>query len=449
MEVASLERLVDPGGFVTDPDRLAGHVTDWTGRWTGSTPAMVAPTDATQTAAVLSWCRDNGVATVAQGGNTGLVGGGVPLDGEVVISTRRMHGITVDPDAGTLVAGAGATIAAVQAAARDAGWEYPVDLGARDSATIGGTVATNAGGLHVIRHGDTRHQLLGIEAVTGNAEIVGDLRGLVKDNTGYHLPSLFAGSEGTLGIITRVCTRLVAPVADTAVAIVGLDTVGRLVDTIGDLRRRLADLSAVEVMFEPGLTLVCEHFGLGRPFARRCAAYLLVECAGSDGAVDRLAGALGDHVLADDAVAVADDTAGRASLWRYREGHTEAINALGVPHKLDVTIPHRHLDRFVVTVDAAVHAVAPAAAVWLFGHGGDGNIHVNVTGIAPDDRDVDGAVLSLVAALDGSISAEHGIGRAKAPWLHLNRTPDELALFRRIRSTFDPAGVLNPAVLVR
>ncbi|MFN3216558.1 MAG: FAD-binding oxidoreductase [Acidimicrobiales bacterium] len=449
MEVEALVGLVDPGGVVTDADRLAGVVTDWTGRWSGWTPAMVSPTTAAQTAAVVSWCRDNGVAVVPQGGNTGLVGGSVPLDGEIVVSTRRMTDIAVDADSGTIVAGAGATLAAVQAAAHAAGWEYPVDLGARDSATIGGTVATNAGGLHVIRHGDTRHQLLGIEAITGNGEIVGDLRGLVKDNTGYHLPSLFAGSEGTLGIITRICARLVAPVADTAVALVGVESVDDLVETIGDLRRRLTDLSAVEVMFEPGLTLVCDHLGLGRPFARRCSAYVLVECAGAVGAVDRLAAVLGDHVLVDDAVAVADDTAGRASLWRYREAHTEAINAVGVPHKLDVTIPQRHLARFVTAVDPAVHAVAPGAAVWLFGHGADGNIHVNVTGVAPDDQAVDGAVLSLVASLDGSISAEHGIGRAKTPWLHLNRNPAELALFARIRTTFDPVGILNPAVLVR
>lgn len=441
--------MVDPGGVVTDADRLAGVVTDWTGRWSGSTPAMVSPSDAVQTAAVVSWCRDNGVAVVPQGGNTGLVGGSIPLDGEIVVSTRRMTDIDVDAASGTVVAGAGATLAAVQAAAHDAGWEYPVDLGARDSATIGGTVATNAGGLHVIRHGDTRHQLLGIEAVTGNGEIVGDLRGLVKDNTGYHLPSLFAGSEGTLGVITRICARLVAPVADTAVALVGVDSVHDLVETIGDLRRRLADLSAVEVMFEPGLTLVCDHLGLGRPFARRCGAYVLVECAGAPGAVDRLASVLGDHIPADDAVAVADDRAGRASLWRYREAHTEAINAVGVPHKLDVTVPQRHLARFVDAVDPAVHAVAPGAAVWLFGHGADGNVHVNVTGVGPDDQAVDDTVLSLVASLGGSISAEHGIGRAKAAWLHLNRTPAELALFARIRSMFDPAGVLNPAVLVR
>ncbi len=253
MELDALEPLVDPGGLVRDADLLAGVVKDWTGRWSGSTPAMISPSTADQTAAVVRWCADNGVAIVPQGGNTGLVGGSVPLDGELVVSTRRMTEITVDADAATLVAGSGATLAAVQAAARDAGWMYPVDLGARDSATIGGTVATNAGGLHVIRHGDTRRQLLGIEAVTGHGEIVGDLRGLVKDNTGYHLPSLFAGSEGTLGVITRVCVRLVAPAEETAVALVGLASVADMVRAIGDLRRRLIDLSAVEMMFEPGM----------------------------------------------------------------------------------------------------------------------------------------------------------------------------------------------------
>ena len=458
MNIDPLIAIVGPDAVVTDPERLGAHTRDWTGRWKGTTPAVLFPSSTAQVAAIVAWCAESGTALVPQGGNTGMVGGGVPLGGEVVLNLTRLDGLDVDAEAGVVVAGAGATLAAVQNAARDAGWMYGVDLGARDSATIGGTVATNAGGLHVIRHGDTRHQLLGIEAVTGTGEIVGDLRGLHKDNTGYHLPSLLAGSEGTLAVITRVCLRLCVPPAETAVALLAFDTEPDAFAAVGPIRRGVTDLQALEIVFASGVDLVCETFDLAPPFpvdpARPAhAAYLLVEAAGAPGMVDRLGEAVTgvSAAVADAAVATTD--AQRSGLWRYREAHTEAISLRCVPHKLDVTIPLDAMNSTVAEIRSAVanHSARTdpgGAELWLFGHAGDGNLHVNITGVNPDDHALDRRVLEIVADAGGSISAEHGIGRAKTRDLFLNRTPSEIALATQLKAAFDPAGILNPGVIV-
>ncbi len=448
MDLEALVAIVGREAVIDDPDRLAAHVRDWTGRWSGHTPAVVLPADADQVAGVLRWCHDHRVAVVPQGGNTGLVGGGVPLEGELVLSTRRIGGVDVDGEAGQAIAGAGATLAQVQEAAAGRGWMYGVDLGARDSATVGGTIATNAGGLRVIRHGDTRRQLLGIEAVTGAGEQVGDLRGLEKDNTGYHLPSLLAGSEGTLAVVTRACLRLVPRPAEWSVALLGFESDTAALGTVGTLRRSIADLQALELFLADGLALVCDTFDLAPPLAGDHQAYLLVEAAGGPGVVARLSAALERSGVDLGAAAVAETEAQRGALWRYREAHTEAINLQGVPHKQDVTIPLHRMEGFITDARRLVADRAPGARLWLFGHAGDGNLHVNVTGVDPADADLDAEVLALAARSGGSISAEHGIGRAKQSHLHLNRSPAELALYRRIKAAFDPAGILNPGVIL-
>jgi FAD/FMN-containing dehydrogenase len=371
----------------------------------------------------------------------------VPLAGEVVLSLRRLTGVAVDDEAGQVTAGAGATIAAVHAAATAAGWAYGVDLAARDSADVGGTVATNAGGLRVLRYGDTRAQLVGIEAVLASGDVVRDLRGLVKDNTGYHLPSLLCGSEGTLAVVTAARLRLVPALPERVVALLAFDEVGAAFAAAVALRRREVGLEAAEVFFDDGVRLVCEQTGAAPPFATVHSTYLLVECAGVVDPTAALAQAVaGLPGVAD--VAVAAEPARRADLWHYREAHTDAINRIGPPHKLDVTLPASALAEFVPAVRARVHEVAPEAGCWLFGHAADGNLHVNVTGVEPDDETVDDAVLRLVADLGGSISAEHGIGTAKKRWLSLRRSPAEIAAYRAIKRALDPDGILNPNVLL-
>ena len=446
--VESLRDIVGDAHVLTDPDVLASYTIDWTGRFVGATPAVVRPGSVEEVAALTARCRDQGIAIVPQGGNTGMVGGGVPLHGEVVVSLRRLSRVeTVDAAAGQVTAGAGATLAAVQAAAKDAGWDYGVDLGGRDSATIGGNVATNAGGLRVLRYGDTRAQLLGVQAVLGNGDVVEHLGGLLKDNTGYPLHALLCGSEGTLGIVTAVRLRLVSPAPQRVAAILGVKDPATAVAIALELRRTLPSLSAAELMLRAGVELVCTVSGAAPPLPAAYDAYLLVEASGVDDPMPELTAALGGIGGVEDA-AVADDPQRIAALFRYREGHTEAINSLGTPHKLDVTLPSGVLAEMVQRLPSVVGAVAPGASVWLFGHVGDGNIHVNVTGIAPDDERVDDAVFRAVAAAGGSISAEHGIGSAKRRWLELNRSPEERRAFAAIKRALDPEGVMNPHVLI-
>jgi FAD/FMN-containing dehydrogenase len=446
--VDSLCDVVGPEQVVVAPDVMASYGVDWTGRFTGHPSVVIRPGDGAEVAGVVARCRQAGLALVPQGGNTGLVGGGVPLAGEAVVSLRRLAAVAdLDARSGQLTAGAGTTIAQVQATAAAAGWDYGVDLASRDSATVGGTIATNAGGLQVLRYGPTRSQVLGVEAVLGTGATVSHLGGLTKDNTGYDLGGLLCGSEGTLGLVTAARLRLVPPSPERVVALLAFTSTGAAVSAAALLRRSLPEVQSLELFLADGLALVCRTNDLPRPFDGEAVAYLLVEAAGQRDPMPSLAGAI-DSLDSVADVAVAVDGPRRARLWRYREGHTEAINTLGAPHKLDVTLPASALAAFIDDVPGVVRRVAPRAATWLFGHAGDGNIHVNVTGVDPDDDTVDDAVLVLAAGMGGSISAEHGIGTAKLPWLHLNRSEAEIATFRAIKDALDPAGILNPNVLL-
>ena len=446
--VAELERTLGAGAVVTDPDVVASHVVDWSGRFRGTTAAVVRPASTDEVVAVLEICNAAGAPIVPQGGNTGLVGGSVPNQGELVLDLRRLDAIEpVDHDAAQVTAQAGATLARVQAHVARDGWLYGVDLGARDTATIGGTVATNAGGVHVLRYGSTRRQLAGIEAVLADGRVIRRLDGLEKDNTGYDLTDLVCGSEGTLAVVTAARLRLHRPPTHIVAALCAFDDIDAALGAAATLRHELEHANAIELFFAAGLELVCERLRLHAPFARPHVAYVLVEAAARTDQTDALGRAV-DACAGVADVAVATDATARRALWRYREGHPEAINQLGAPHKLDVALPARTLASFVHAVTARVAGVAPGAAVWLFGHAADGNVHVNVTGVAPDDERVTAAVLRLVAELRGSISAEHGIGRAKRGYVHLVRTPAEIATYRAIKRALDPAGILNPHVLL-
>ena len=446
--LAALRAVVGDAHVLTDPDVVAGQVRDWTGRFVGATPAVVRPASVDEVAGALRACRDAGAGVVPQGGNTGLVGGSVPLHGEVVLDLRRLDAIgPVDARTGQTTAQAGVTIANLHAHARAAGWEYGVDLAARDTATVGGTIATNAGGVHVLRYGSTRRQVIGVEAVFADGRVMSRLDGLEKDNTGYDLAGLMCGSEGTLAVITAARLRLVPRPAHVVVALLAFDDIDAALDAVGGLRRALDCLQAVELFFQDGLDLVCERLGLARPFAARHRAFVLVEAAAGTDPTVALADAIEGLAGLSDVAVAGDDRAAR-DLWRYREAHTEAINLLGPPHKLDVTLPADQLPGFVAEVADQVSAVAPDAVVWLFGHAADGNIHVNVTGVEPDDDRVTDAVLQLVARRRGSISAEHGIGTAKRKWLHLVRSRTEIDAFRAIKRALDPDAVLNPHVLL-
>jgi FAD/FMN-containing dehydrogenase len=443
-----LAGIVGDEHVLVDPGVAAGYLTDWTGRFAGASPAVVRPGTVEEVAAVLAACNEAGAAVVPQGGNTGLVGGSVPLGGEVVLSLRRLSDIEpVDRAAWQVTVGAGATLASVQAAGASAGLAFGVDLGARDSATIGGMVATNAGGLHLLRYGGMRDQVVGYEAVLADGRVLAHLDGLLKDNTGYDLGRLLCGSEGTLAVVTRLRLRLVPHYRQRVSALLAFGSIDAALGAVTTLREELASVEAIELFFGEGMELVSGALGVPSPFAERHAVFVLVECSAQHDPTDELAAvAAGLDDVAD--VAVAQAPGPRAALWRLREGHPEAINQLGPPHKLDVTLPASRLAEFVETVPGVVRSVAPGGRTWLFGHAADGNIHVNVTGVDPEDEAVDEAVLRHAAALGGSISAEHGIGTAKRAWLHLNRSPEELAVFRAIKAALDPKGILNPNVLL-
>ena len=443
-----LAGIVGHAHVLTAGDDRAPHEVDWTGRFRGATPAVVRPGSLDEVAAVVDVCRAEGIALVPQGGNTGLVGGGVPLHGEVVVSLRRLTAVSeVDVAAQQVTAQAGATVEAVQQAAAAAGLRYAVDLGSRGSATVGGTVATNAGGLHVIRHGGTRQQVMGVQAVLGSGAVVDRLDGLVKDNTGYHLPSLLCGSEGTLGLVTAARLRLVPRYEQVVTALVGFASAAHAVAAVTAWRQALDTLEAVELMLHEGVALVCRTFDVAPPFDRPWPVLVLVEAAAHHDPTDDLAAAVGAADGVGD-VAVAVDEARRAQLWRYREAHTLAINTLGPPHKLDVTVPVPRIPDLVAEVPARLAAVAPDATAWLFGHAGDGNVHVNVTGLAPDDERAEELVFTTVLGMGGSISAEHGIGTAKRRWMTAARSAGELAAMRAVKTALDPDGICNPHVLL-
>ena len=443
-----LADIVGADQVLVDPQLRASYETDWTRRFHGSARCVVRPATTDEVAAVVRACADAGAALCVQGGNTGLVGGSVPVDGSVLLSTARLRDIgDVDPLSAQVTVGAGMPLAVLQQHVRKAGLDVGVDFAARESCTVGGMVATNAGGERVLRYGTMRAQVLGAEAVLADGSVVSRLGGLPKDNTGYDVVSLLAGSEGTLGIITKLRLRLVPLLNGRAVALVAVDDTATAVDVVRRLRDRLPSLEAAELFYADGLALVREKTGLGAPFAEEHPAFVLVECAQHADPTDELLAVLEECDGVRDAT-VASDTRGRHALWAYRESHTEAINAAGVPVKLDVAVPLRSLAPVVDELPGTVSAVVPAARTILFGHVNEGNLHVNVLGAVDEGEAVSDAVLKLVASYAGSISAEHGVGRAKRAWLGLSRSPAEIAMMRSIKQALDPRGLLNPGVLL-
>ena len=449
--IEALRDAVGSGHVLTDADLRASYETDWTRRWHGEALAVVRPASTNEVVAVMGACALAGAAVIPQGGNTGLVGGSVPRTTlsrpQVVLSTLRLRDLDpVDALAGEATVGAGVTLATLQAHAQAAGFGFGVDLGARDSATIGGMIATNAGGIHVLRHGPMRSQVLGIEAVLADGSVVRRLPGMVKDSTGYHLPSLLAGSEGTLAVVTRAHVRLVPLKPRRAVALLALEEAADAVALAGELRRSLPSLAAAELFFDAGLELVVRHTRAQRPFGKRYPVYLLIEADGDADPTDDLASAVAAAPAVADAVIEAEE-AGRQRIWRLRESHTEAISAEGIAHKLDVTLPMTRLAEFIGRVQGAVNVASPGALTYLYGHVCEGNLHVGIIGPAPEDEAVDDAVLGMVVEMGGSVSAEHGIGTAKVAWLEADRGAADVAAMRAIKGALDPNGILNPGVL--
>ena len=433
---------------LVEPALVESYCVDWSRRFSGPALCVVRPGSTEQTAAVVKVCGEFGAPLLPQGGNTGLVGGSVPGaagPAPVIVSMRRLSWIEpVDGLSGQVSVGAGATLGDVQRAVRDAGWEYGVDLAARDSATIGGTVATNAGGIRVLAYGMTRMQVAGIEAVLPDGSVISHMSGLAKDNTGFDLAQLLCGSEGTLGIITAVRLRLHRPMGRTSVALIGCADYRDALEVFGAaVAGGTGELVAAEVIDDVGMRLVEQVAGLPYPLERRHRLVALLEVADGGSGDGFVASALEDRD-----VVVGLDASEIERLWQYRERQSEAFSSLGVIHKLDVSVPLEKLAACAEELHSVVGEYNSVSDFGVFGHLADGNIHVEIHGPDVDDESVDIAVLECVARYGGSISAEHGIGRGKAAVLGLSRSGEEIAAMQAIKGAWDPRGLMNPGVLL-
>lgn len=435
--------------LTTDPGVLAGRCVDWTGRWSGPALGMVRPRSTDEVGSALRIAREFGIPVQVQGGNTGLVGGSVPDRPSLLLLTTGLDALApVDLLERTVVAGAGVTAAAVARHAAAAGLRFGVDLAARDSATIGGMAATNAGGIGVTAHGMMRDQVRGLTAVLADGRVVRRVRRPRKDNAGYDLAGLLVGSEGTLGVITEVELALHPAPPRSTVALLGVADLAQAVAAARSVQSGTT-LLAAEVVDAPGVAMVSAALGLPDPLAGSGQWLLLLEVA--DGGTGQ-----GLETVADEVLAVATQSADRQRLWAYRERQTEVYAASGPElQKLDISLRLDRLDEAVASIRALLPAPSTGSgavrrpAAGFFGHALDGNLHVQLLGVDPAAAEALGeAVLEVVAGLGGSISAEHGIGRLKAPHLHLSRSPDEIAWMRQVKASADPAGLLNPGVLL-
>lgn len=428
--------VVGPDHVSTDPDVLAGRCVDWTGRFRGRASALVRPGSADEVAAVLRVCRDAGAAVTIQGGRTSLVSGTVPEHDDVLLSTERLTGIgEIDTTDKRVRVGAGVTLAALQRAAADARLLFGVDLAARDSATVGGMASTNAGGLRTVRYGNMREQVLGLEVALPDGTVLQRDSRVRSDNTGYDMASLFVGAEGTLGVITALDLRLHPVPAHRATALCGFGDLDALV-TAARALRDVPSIAALELVDGRAASL-----GVSLPVDGDWL--LLVELAGNSEQTAILAGALAHLPMLGEPV-VGVDTQDQQRLWRLREVLTETIARFGVPLKFDVSLPLSEIPRFA----AAARGLAGDATTILFGHIGEGNLHLNLLGCGAEDEAARyAAMMDLIAAHGGNVSSEHGVGSVKRTYLAMSRTPADIAVMRAIKSALDPTGYLNPAVL--
>lgn len=447
--LARVAAIVGEKNLVTDPEVRSSYERDWTGRWSGEALAVARPGSTVEVAEVVIACERTAVALVPQGGNTGLVGGSVPLRdrASIILSTTRLdHLGDPDPATGQIRVGAGVTLAALQERARAHGWKAGLDLGARDSATIGGLVACDAGGMQAIRYGTARARVGGLAAVLPGGIQIDRMSGLLKDNAGLDLSSLLIGSEGILGVVTEVVWRLVRAPGEQTAAFVPVDSVEAAIALLGRLRERVPSLQAVELMTAAVVDRSLVYLGASLSTAPT-PFYLLVECAADDESLAGLDESLRGDGVADD-TAMAIDSAGRDRLRRIREGIVEAIATDGISHKFDVGVPLPDLPRFLKALEERVESLAPGSRLLYFGHLGDGNLHVNVLGPDFDDEDFDAAVFALVAEHGGTISAEHGVGKHKTRFLSLVRSEAEIEAMWAIKRALDPHFVMNPGAVL-
>ena len=463
--LATLKAIVGEPNVLTSDADVAPYVTDWRGRYRGRTRAVVRPSTTADVAAVVRCCVEHGAPMVPQGGNTGLCGGATPRDdgGEVVVSLSRLTRVrAVDAGNATLTVEAGMPLVRVQQAADDAGLLFPLSLAAEGSCTIGGNLATNAGGTAVLRYGNARELVLGLEVVLADGRIWNGLKGLRKDNTGYDIKQLFLGSEGTLGIITAAVLKLFPKPRTSATALAALADVDAAIALLGLLRQALGDrLTGFELISGDCIALTRKQFPALPDPVPGYPWYALMQ--GDDPATDSplavqieatLGAAVEQHVAGD--AAIAQSAAQAAELWALREHIPEAQRLEGPNIKHDVSLPVSRIPAFLADAQLELDAALPGVRYVVFGHLGDGNLHYNLSAPAGtpaaaflgDAARANRIVYDLVTRLGGSFSAEHGIGQMKRGELLRYKSAVEVELMQRIKRALDPDAVLNPGKVV-
>jgi FAD/FMN-containing dehydrogenase len=449
----ALAQVLPADALTRDGSDLAEYGRDWT-RVVEPAPCAVAfPRTTGEVARVVRLCAEHGVPIVPSGGRTGLAGGAVAGDGELVLSLARMRAMhPVDVVGGTVRVQAGAVTQAVHEHCAAHGLSWPVDFASKGSSTVGGNIATNAGGVKVIRWGLTRAWVLAVEVVLASGEILETGGALEKNSTGLDLRQLFIGTEGTLGIVTEATLKLARLPGRADVLLFGVDDLGAVVRLYRDTRAAPFLLSAYEIFTQACLERVLAHRRLRPPFDPPASYYVLVELEDADGgALEAWVGSLFERGLVRAGTLAQSSTEAR-DLWALRESISESLSATGFPHKNDIALPIAALESFCAALGEIFARRYPGWEVCLFGHVGDGNLHVNVMKPADIDKaaflarvkEADRDLFDLVKAHAGSVSAEHGIGLLKKPWLPWTRSATEIAAMKSVKRALDPAGILNP-----
>lgn len=452
--LSQLKKILPANNIATDAESLAHYGKDWTKHFDIKAGAVVFPESTEQVAEIVKWARVNKIGLVPSGGRTGLSGGACALKGEIVVSFERMSRILeFNPWNRTVTCQAGVVTEALQNYVRDQGFYFPVDFAARGSSHIGGNIATNAGGIKVLRYGNMREWVAGLKVVTGNGEILDLSRALVKNNTGYDLRHLFVGSEGTLGFICEATLRCTMPTKPLSVLVLGVPDLDAIMEIFRAFRDQVP-LTAFEFFSDIALQKVREHTHLPPPFATQAPNYLVVEVEKTDPGteaqiLDIFEACVSRGWVLDGAIAQSDAQA--RDFWRLREDISEAT-APYAPYKNDISVTIANVPQFLRETDAVFKSSYPDFEVVWFGHIGDGNMHVNI--LKPKDmpkeefvkrcRSVDEKVFSVIQKLGGSISAEHGVGLVKKPFLTYTRSREEITIMKGIKQVFDPDGVMNP-----
>jgi FAD/FMN-containing dehydrogenase len=459
--IDSLKAAVGPSGWTDDPDLLAPYLVEWRDTWRGTTPLMLSPSNTAQASAVLAICHANRIAVTTQGGNTGLVGGQIP-QGEVLLSTRKMKSIrSVDPLDDSIIAEAGCILTEVHAAAATVNKRFPLVLASQGSATIGGLISTNAGGVHVRRHGMMRALVLGLEAVLPDGSIFSELTSLRKDNTGYDLKQLLIGAEGTLGLVTAASLKLVPVPRAMVVSMLAVESAAIAVDLLHRLEERTGAVAAFELINQTGVSMALKNLtNVKDPLAHTCAPWrVLVEFESSaEGLADLAEAALGEAIEAGMIIdcLISQNEAQAHDFWLLREEMSAAQRPEGASAKHDISVPVSQIPAFLERADAVVDTIIPDCQIVSFGHASDGNIHYDV--VQPVGMDPAAfkarapalieAVHDVAVSLHGSISAEHGIGISRREEFLRREPPAHLAMMRAIKAGIDTKGIMNPRVLI-